>query len=51
MKIMAKEDFTYKCSECGEETVIGVPEDDDPATFVEDTECPNCDAICLEVSD
>ena len=48
---MAKISIEYICPNCETETTLKMPEDEDPDTFVEDEECPECGELGLEVSE
>ena len=48
---MKKVDMDYICTNCETETTLKMPEDEDPNTFVEDTECPECGNLCLVVNE
>jgi len=48
---MLKDQVRYRCTECEEETVLRVPKGRDWEEFVEDEECPECGAMCLEVTE
>lgn len=48
---MLKDDVTYRCIECGTETVFKVPRNEDWDMFAEDRECPECGCTALEVSE
>ena len=48
---MVKIDVNYICSNCETETTLKVPKEEDPDTFVEAEECPECGNLCLEVEE